>query len=514
MRLQPGRGLNAFTITQMTTPQLALAATLARFPLALKRDALASLLSHRTADGHEPNGDGQPTVENALPVDASGVLVLPIRGLIAPRIEDVGYCDCTVTLMDRFMATVERAKTDGGVKGVLLDISSPGGIALMVPEAAAKLRELAKLKPVHAVANAEAYSAAYYLMAAAGKRYVTRSGGVGSVGVWCMHVDQSKMLEEWGITVTLISEGEHKVDGNPFEPLSKEVREAMQADTRETYEMFRDDVAGYVGVSPETIEKGWQARCVSAPEAVELGMVDGISTFDEVLANLRAELQPKPELAADPEARSSSDVEKRSGDGFMSVTSRDEGKSGMSIGGTSVRYRSGSVDLGGFREEFEAGAFDESIPEDDIRVIWQHDPKYVFGRVRAGTATATSDTAGLHYTATPPDAQWARDAVESIRRGDVTQNSFAFYVPEPKQQHERWERRKDGLWRVVTKARLIETGPQTNPAYPDTSVAVRSMQVAVAEHRVIDMTTPEAPRITVPSLDLYRDRLKALEASL
>jgi HK97 family phage prohead protease len=76
----------------------------------------------------------------------------------------------------------------------------------------------------------------------------------------------------------------------------------------------------------------------------------------------------------------------------------------------------------------------------------------------------------------PPDAQWARDAMASIRRGDVDQNSFAFMVAEPRASNERWERRKDGIYRIISKARLVEVGPQTHPAYADTSVAVRSMQ--------------------------------------
>lgn len=141
--------------------------------------------------------------------------------------------------------------------------------------------------------------------------------------------------------------------------------------------------------------------------------------------------------------------------------------------GYAVLWDSWSEDLGGFRERFVRGAFSDSLEEDDIRVIWQHNPEYVFGRNKAGTAELAEDDKGLRYRVVVPDAQWARDALESIRRGDVTQNSFMFSVP---QGGDAWEI-KDGMsYRTVKMARLFEVGPQTFPAYPDTSVAVRSLR--------------------------------------
>lgn len=141
--------------------------------------------------------------------------------------------------------------------------------------------------------------------------------------------------------------------------------------------------------------------------------------------------------------------------------------------GYAVLWDSWSEDLGGFRERFVRGAFSDSLEADDIRVIWQHNPEYVFGRNRAGTAEFEEDDRGLRYRVVVPDAQWARDALESIRRGDVTQNSFMFSVP---QGGDAWEI-KDGMsYRTVKMARLFEVGPQTFPAYPDTSVAVRSLR--------------------------------------
>lgn len=476
-----------------------LIASLARAPLALKRGALSQFIRAANADYGEH--DHEPIQDNPqlLP---GGIMVLPVRGLIAPRIEDVGYCDCVVTLMEPFIAECRRIQADDSVRGVVLDISSPGGIVWLVPEAARALRELAAVKPVHGVANAQAASAAFYLLAACGKRYITRSGEAGSVGVWTMHVDESEFLKKLGFDVTLISEGEHKVDGHPFAPLSDEVEKMMQADTRKIYEMFRDDVASYTGVTSEKVEKEWMALCYFAGEAVANGMVHGVATLEEVVAGLQGELQPTPDLAPEPR-EAPGNLERRTFDGSATVD-------GRTLAGSAVRYSSASVDLGGFREVFEPGAFAEAITTnaDDLRVIWQHDGKYVFGRVKSGTAEFRDADTHVAYSATPPDAQWARDAMESIRRGDVDQSSFAFMVAEPRKANERFERRSDGIvYRVIKKARLVEAGPQTHAAYQDTSVAVRSYQAALAENAIVDLSAPR-----LPSIDALK--LRAIEATL
>lgn len=146
----------------------------------------------------------------------------------------------------------------------------------------------------------------------------------------------------------------------------------------------------------------------------------------------------------------------------------------MTLAGTGIQWGVLSADLGGFREKFAPNSI---TLDDDSRVVWQHDGRYVFGRQGAGTARFTMDESGAHYEADPPKAQWADDAVESIRRRDVYQNSFKFSV---KEGGESWGRDSDGVMiRTVTSAHIYEMGPQTEPAYPTTTVAMRSLQAAI-----------------------------------
>lgn len=126
---------------------------------------------------------------------------------------------------------------------------------------------------------------------------------------------------------------------------------------------------------------------------------------------------------------------------------------------------------GWFREQIRPGAFAESIPVDDIRALFNHNPDFVLGRNKAGTLALREDEVGLVSEITPPDTQQARDLIISIKRGDITQMSFAFET-----LAEEWlkgEGNEPDL-RTLVKVRLYDVSPVTYPFYEGTDVAVRS----------------------------------------
>lgn len=127
-----------------------------------------------------------------------------------------------------------------------------------------------------------------------------------------------------------------------------------------------------------------------------------------------------------------------------------------------------SNDLGGFREMIRPGAFANTILMDDVRALFNHDSNYVLGRNRAGTLRLVEDERGLRIEIDPPDAQWARDLMVSVRRGDVSQMSFQFVVEE-----DAWQQDGDGLvTRELIRVKLFDVSPVTFPAYPQTSAQV------------------------------------------
>jgi uncharacterized protein len=158
-----------------------------------------------------------------------------------------------------------------------------------------------------------------------------------------------------------------------------------------------------------------------------------------------------------------------------SALQRDDAGAGTQIAGYAAVFNQWSEDLGGYgfelREQIAPGAFAETLKAEDIRALWNHNPDYVLGRTVAGTLTLREDNTGLWIENTPPDAQWARDLVASIKRGDVSQMSFQFSVLE---DEFRYDRESDVVYRTLNKVKLYEVSPVTFPAYPQTSVNARA----------------------------------------
>lgn len=141
-----------------------------------------------------------------------------------------------------------------------------------------------------------------------------------------------------------------------------------------------------------------------------------------------------------------------------------------------------SVPLFGFREIIRPGAFTKSLKNPDVRALWNHDTRLVLGRVKNQTLTLFEDEKGLGFSNIVPNTSWARDTVETIRRGDVDQMSFAFRV---RKGGDRWTKPhgedKDAL-RELLDVELFEVSPVTFPAYPQTTVSVRDfVQAMIAE---------------------------------
>ena len=177
----------------------------------------------------------------------------------------------------------------------MLDIDSPGGEASGSFELARRVREAAAVKPVWAVANDMAFSAAYALASAASKVFVSRTGGVGSIGVIAMHVDQSERDLQDGVRYTAVFAGDRKNDLNPHEPISSEAHAFLKAEVNRIYGLFVETVARNRGIEPSTV-RDTEAGLFFGQAAVALGLADAIGTFDDALAQLLESVSPLPNL--------------------------------------------------------------------------------------------------------------------------------------------------------------------------------------------------------------------------
>lgn len=140
------------------------------------------------------------------------------------------------------------------------------------------------------------------------------------------------------------------------------------------------------------------------------------------------------------------------------------------IRGYAALFDTWSEDLGWFREKIQPGAFADTIKVADIRALWNHDPNYVLGRNRSDTLRLSEDEKGLAVDITPPDTQWARDLMTSMKRHDINQMSFAFQAV-----RDEWNYDSDPLERTLIECKLFDVAVVTYPAYTATSAGVRSL---------------------------------------
>lgn len=219
------------------------------------------------------------------------VAVLGLRGVIAHRVEALSDVSAPAgTSTQLFTQRFREALADDGIGKILIDVDSPGGSVDGVPELADEIFRSRGRKPVVAVVNTLGASAAYWIASAADEIVMTPSGQVGSIGVFTAHEDKSAFFEKMGIKTTLISAGQHKAEGNPFEPLDDDARDHLQSRVDAFYGMFVDAVARGRGVEPVNVRGGFgRGRMVGAAHALEVGMIDRVATFDETLAGLFAD---------------------------------------------------------------------------------------------------------------------------------------------------------------------------------------------------------------------------------
>lgn len=156
--------------------------------------------------------------------------------------------------------------------------------------------------------------------------------------------------------------------------------------------------------------------------------------------------------------------------GKIEVRAKENSSELPKIGGYGAVFNTLSEELWGFREQVAPGAFAESIEKDDIRALIDHIPAFIIGRNVAGTLTLSEDDQGLLYEVSPPDNTNGRNIVESVRRGDVSQSSIGFYTLD-----ESWEKKDGIIIRTLSKIQLFDVSPVTYPAYPTTSVDMRSL---------------------------------------
>lgn len=242
---------------------------------------------------------------------SGGIAVLPLYGVVTQRgnmMDDVSGPGSTST--QRFADSLNAALADDTVGQILIDIDSPGGSVYGVAELGAQIMAARAQKPVVAIANSLAASAAYWLGSQAGEFYMTPGGEVGSIGVYMMHQDVSALMETEGIKTTFVKAGTFKAEGNPYQPLDEAAQAYLQTRVDDYYAAFIKAVAKGRNVGIDAVRSGMgQGRVLGANDALAQNMVDGIATFDEVIRNMQKQAKAAKSTGASRLAQAKRELE-------------------------------------------------------------------------------------------------------------------------------------------------------------------------------------------------------------
>ena len=229
--------------------------------------------------------------EESKPYDViDGIAVIPIKGILVHEISFWGWFCGDETDYASIGAAMIAAVKDHAVKAIVMHVNSPGGEVNGCFDLADGIYGLRGAKPIWAIVDENAFSAAYALASAADRIVVPRTGGTGSIGVITMHVDITGALEKIGVKVTTIQFGARKSDSYPTTPLSNEARARLQAEANALGEMFVGIVARNRTLSAERI-RATEAGCFLGADGVDIGLADAVMAPDAAFLALADSLR-------------------------------------------------------------------------------------------------------------------------------------------------------------------------------------------------------------------------------
>ncbi len=230
-----------------------------------------------------------------------GVGIISIKG---PMTNNTSYWDemGKAATYPAIRDALVNAANNPDVKQILLDVDSGGGAVSGLADVATLVRAINNgVKTVTAFTDGNMMSAAYWVGSAASKVYASKAAGVGSIGVIATHMEQSKMMAEMGVNVTVMRSGKFKALANRYEPLTDAAKEQIQASLDASYGVFVQHVADMRDVSYNTADSTMaNGKEFFGEQAKSAGLVDEILTFDEVFAKIQTSIDNQQSLQHNP----------------------------------------------------------------------------------------------------------------------------------------------------------------------------------------------------------------------
>lgn len=251
-----------------------------------KMDIILAYMEARIKNGDMPEVEARAA--SKFRNVGGDIAIMDLSGTMSQR---MGIMDAASggTSTEAFGNKFDELANDPRIKAIVMNVDSPGGTAFGCEELSNKIRAARKPdRPIIAVANSLMASAAYYVASAADEVIATPGGQVGSIGTILVHTDISKSNEENGIVKTIVKAPANKGEANPFEALNEGDKAALQDTVDQYYEMFVGAVAVNRGITAAKVKSDFGGgRLLTARDALKAGLIDRVSTLDDVVARLR-----------------------------------------------------------------------------------------------------------------------------------------------------------------------------------------------------------------------------------
>ncbi|MCH7700659.1 MAG: signal peptide peptidase SppA [Planctomycetes bacterium] len=225
---------------------------------------------------------------------AAKIALIDVDGILMNRNkpELLGDGEHPVSLL---LEQLDKARRDPRVKGVLLRINSPGGSVTASELMHEEIMHFRKSgKPVVAVMTDVAASGGYYIACACDRILAHRSSVTGSIGVIMQLFDVTGTMAKLGVSGEAITSGRNKAGGSPFTPLTDEQRAIFQGVVDELYDRFVTVVAeGRPDLDEARVRELADGRIYTAQQALDVGLIDGITTMRQAIADLKRQVGEK-----------------------------------------------------------------------------------------------------------------------------------------------------------------------------------------------------------------------------
>ncbi len=226
---------------------------------------------------------------------SSGVLLIQLNGPIYSS-GGPSYQGDQVTNAKSIIKSLEKAKNDPQIRGIILEINSPGGAINPTKRIYEKVLTVRKSKPIVAVVGDMAASGAYYVASACNHIVASQTAIIGSIGVLSVRFEIHQLLKRFGIKAQVIKAGRFKDIGSPFRKMRPEERKMEQNLIDEFYSLFLKDVSEGRNKPLAKIKNWVEGRIFSATQALKLTMIDSLGGTDEGLKEIKKILKTEDDL--------------------------------------------------------------------------------------------------------------------------------------------------------------------------------------------------------------------------